>query len=208
MTTLRARRSIKAVLNVAALAIAFPFALTCWLEARLNPVGEVVFNLWAHVFALGPGLPGVYLRRALYSLVLERCSLDFAIGFGAFFSHRRAIVEEGVQIGPYAVVGTAHLGKGCLIGTRASLLSGCAQHEQLCDGSWSPSDVTRFTRIEIGNNVWIGEGALVMADVGAGTMVAAGAVVSSTVADNIVVAGNPARFVRKGVAHAAQIGAA
>ena len=42
-----------------------------------------------------------------------------------------------------------------------------------------------------------GEGAVVMANVGAQCMVAAGAVVSSPVPDGIMVAGNPARFVRK-----------
>jgi acetyltransferase-like isoleucine patch superfamily enzyme len=44
--------------------------------------------------------------------------------------------------------------------------------------------------------VWIGEAAVVMADIGRSSTVAAGAVVSSCVPPGIVVAGNPARFVR------------
>jgi acetyltransferase-like isoleucine patch superfamily enzyme len=45
-------------------------------------------------------------------------------------------------------------------------------------------------------DAWIGEAALVVADVGPGAMVTAGAVVSTPVRGGIVVAGNPARFVR------------
>jgi acetyltransferase-like isoleucine patch superfamily enzyme len=118
------------------------------------------------------------------------------MGFGALFFHRQVIVEEGVYIGPYAVVGCARLRKGCLIGTRANLLSGSAQHEMRSDGGWAASDRSRFVEIEIGEHAWIGEAATVMADVGAGSVVAAGAIVSAAVPPAIVVAGNPARFVR------------
>ena len=92
------------------------------------------------------------------------------------------------------MVGSANLGAGCLIGTRASLLSGLGHHQLGDDGKWHLDPV--ISRITIGANVWVGEAALVMADVGEGTLVAAGAVVSSPVAAGVVVAGNPARFVR------------
>lgn len=189
-------RSLKTLANLVALALASPCALTCWLEQKLHPSGDGVFNAWTHVFALLPGHPGLYLRRAFYRLTLEQCSLESAIGFGTFFSHRQARVEDGVQIGPYAVVGMSHLRKGCLIGTRTSLLSGSTQHEWR-EGRWVPADRSRFVRIEIGEHAWLGEAATVMADVGAGSVVAAGAVVSSPVPGGVVVAGNPARFVRR-----------
>jgi acetyltransferase-like isoleucine patch superfamily enzyme len=52
-------------------------------------------------------------------------------------------------------------------------------------------------RVEIGARSWIGERAVVMADIGSGAMVAAGAVVGSAVPAHVMVAGNPARFVRR-----------
>jgi acetyltransferase-like isoleucine patch superfamily enzyme len=168
----------------------------CWLERRLNPAGEGVFVFWSHLFAFLPGLPGLYLRRAFYQLTLESCSPTAAIGFGALFCHRQTRVAEDVYVGPYAVMGSVHLGKGCMIGTRVSLLSGSLQHEWLEEGGWAPSDPVRFSKIEIGEHVWIGEAAIVMADVGAGSMVAAGTVVSAPIPPGIIVAGNPARFVR------------
>jgi len=52
--------------------------------------------------------------------------------------------------------------------------------------------------ISIGNNVWIGGGAIILPGVtlGEGVVVAAGSVVTKSVADKTVVAGNPARLVK------------
>ncbi|MFN8545794.1 MAG: hypothetical protein U0807_16550 [Candidatus Binatia bacterium] len=49
---------------------------------------------------------------------------------------------------------------------------------------------------EAGEGTWIGEGAIVLADVGRYAVVGAGAVVVRPVADGVTVVGNPARPVR------------
>jgi acetyltransferase-like isoleucine patch superfamily enzyme len=188
--------AVKAMINAVALALVFPAALTCWIEERLSPSAEGVFGFWAQILAILPGPPGLFLRRAFYRLTLKQCVIEFSIGFGALFFHRQVTVEAGVYIGPYAVVGCARLRKGCLIGTRANLLSGSGQHEMRSDGGWAASDRSRFVEIEIGEHAWIGEAATVMADIGDGSVVAAGAIVSTAVPAGVVVAGNPARFVR------------
>ena len=41
----------------------------------------------------------VFLRRAYYRLTLDRCASNFYIGFGALFTHRRALVEKNAYIG-------------------------------------------------------------------------------------------------------------
>src|SRR5262245_51151685 len=57
----------------------------------------------------------------------------------------------------------------------------------------------RSHRVTIGNDVWIGHGAIVLAgrSVGTGAVIAAGAVVTKDVPDYAIVAGNPARLVRR-----------
>jgi virginiamycin A acetyltransferase len=189
------RKSIKNFFNGLSILLLSPLALSCYLEKRLSP-GEEVFLFCAHLAAILPGLPGVYLRRALYYMTLDHCSLDSYIGFGVIFTHRGAQVETKAYIGPYSLIGCACLRSACLIGSRTSILSGASLHEQDEDGCWLPYDSSKLKTVEVGSNAWIGEGAIIMADIGKGSMVAAGAVVSSPVPDKITVAGNPARLVK------------
>src|SRR5262245_18414854 len=134
----RARFWLKAVVNGVALLMVMPLAMTCWFEAKIGFGYEGEFSFWSHVVSLLPGYPGMSLRRTFNRLTLYSCSACFFIGFGALFSHRQALVEEGVYIGPYALIGSARLRKGCLIGSRASLLSGGELHELDAVGQWTP----------------------------------------------------------------------
>jgi virginiamycin A acetyltransferase len=189
------RRYVKRALDVCFLALVAPAAILCALEAK-HGNRDVMFTMVAQFCALVPGLPGVFLRRAFYRLTLEACGESFFIGFGAWFSHRAARIDEDVYIGPYAVLGSCHLGRGSLIGTRCSILSGGNLHSLDRHGRWMPSDLRRLQTIHIGEYAWLGESSVVLADVGSSAMVVAGAVVSAAVPPSIVVAGNPARFVR------------
>lgn len=190
------REALKRAIDGACRVAVAPATVLCAIEARRGS-GETTFTFWAQLFALVPGIPGVFLRRAFYRSTLDSCGRTFFIGFGAFLSHRRARIDDDVYVGPYAVVGSAHLERGCLVGTRCSIVSGAAAHTLGSDGHWTPTDPARLKLIRIGRDAWIGEGTLILADIGATAMVAAGAVVSSAVPPDTVVAGNPARFVRR-----------
>ena len=54
----------------------------------------------------------------------------------------------------------------------------------------------QYDLVRVGENAWIGNGAIVMADVGARSVVAAGSVVTQPVPDDCVVGGNPARVLK------------
>lgn len=146
--------------------------------------------------ALFPGLPGAFLRRGFYSLTLDECSLHCHIGFGSMFSHRFTTVGEHVYIGSYAIIGSAVLGDNSLIGSRASILSGTALHVLGEDGKWTPYSAERLSQVTLAKNVWVGEGAIIAANIGEGCMVGAGSVVTTNVKPHVIVTGNPARFVK------------
>lgn len=190
------KRWLKWIANAVALVVVSPVGLLCWLEKQTRPDHEAVFQFWTHVLAVAPGVPGMYLRRAFYHLTLDVCSLRSYIGFGAVFSHRRVEVGDEAYVGLYAIIGSSKLGEGCLIGSRASILSGGALHELDERGRWDAFSWSRLKQVEIGAHAWIGEAAVVMADVGSGTIVTSGAVVSTPVPERVMVGGNPARFVR------------
>lgn len=187
------RLIVKRLLDAICLAAVAPCVWTCALDGR---GGDAVYTWWAQLFAIVPGPPGIFARRAFYRLALAETSGTFYISFGAMFAHRQAAIEDGVYVGPYAMVGSSRLRRGCLIGTRAGIISGSGLHELAPDGRRMPTDASKLRTVEIGESVWIGEGALVMADVGKGATIAAGAVVSNPVPPGVVMAGNPARFIR------------
>lgn len=188
---------LKNCLNSFCLVLVFPLAALSWLEKKYYPASEAVFSFFAQLLACTPGLPGVFIRRAYYFLTIQHCSLHSIIGFGSILVHRRTIIDSNVSIGNYAIIGTAHIKSGCEIGSRVSITSGKNQHTLGADDKWTPFDLASAPQIIIQNNVWIGEGAIVMAAIGMGSLIGAGAVVTQEVPARVVMAGNPACIVRK-----------
>ena len=196
----RARDAVRAGAKWAGVAtglavVALPAAM-CWAEDRLAG-SDAAFHFWGQALALAPGLPGKYLRKCFYRLTLRKCSLSCDLGFMSYFSDRRAEVGRRVYVGFGVSIGAARLGDGCLIGSRASIINGGHQHRLGPDGKLTPFDPAAAKVVHVGEETWIGEAAILMADVGSRCIVAAGAVVASPVPDGCVVGGNPARFIRK-----------
>jgi len=62
-----------------------------------------------------------------------------------------------------------------------------------------PEETRKRTRVEIGNDVWIGQNAIILSGVnriGDGAVIGAGSIVTRNVPDFAVVAGNPAKIIK------------
>lgn len=189
---------LKTILNILCKILVLPLVIPTRLEQWLiSPHTEMVYNTCAQFVALLPGMPGAFLRRAFYSLTLQECSDHCHIGFGTIVSHRTAIIKDHVYIGSYALIGAAQLLEHSLIGSRVSILSGRALHILEEDGTWSAYSPDRLEQVTVGKNVWIGEGAIIVANIGEGCMIGAGSVVTTDTKPQVVMSGNPARFVKK-----------
>ena len=189
------RDYLKGILNTFALVVVCPLAALCWFEKNFSPQSETIFSLFVQCVALLPGLPGIFLRRAFYYMVLDACSLHCVIGFGTIMTHRRIVIEEQVSIGHYAVIGSSCIGPRCEIGSRVSIPSGKRQHTKDELGQWSAFNHTAAQQVKIGADVWLGEGAIVMNDIGPGSLIGAGSVVTDAIPSDSVAVGNPARFI-------------
>ena len=186
------RSSVKRIIQGLALAITFPAALLT-LFGRIAPV----YSFFAHAFAISPGLPGSYLRAAYYKMTLRSCSIDITIWFGTYFVEPNTSIGELVSIGSYCVVGRSSIGPRTQIGSHVLIPGGRRQHLRQKDGSLTdclPGETV------IGADCWIGDAAVVMAELGDGATVGAGSVVTRAVAPQTVVAGNPARPIQQTVA--------
>ena len=177
-----------------ALAMAFIPVLPLVVLTKLESVcgNDDFFSACGCFLALLPGKTGSYLRLAYYKGTLTSISPDVFIGFGSYFSKRESVVGKYVNIGSFCILGLVTLGDRVLVASRVSIPSGRRQHAQRYVDP-NPTDEMIFDRVNIGADCWIGEGAIVMADLGERCIVSAGSVITRTMPDGRLIAGNPAR---------------
>jgi virginiamycin A acetyltransferase len=171
-------------------------ALGLYRLSRLFLSPEKVFAGWSQRFSMIPGLRGVYLRRAFYRRVLAGCGRDACISFGSVFSHPTARVGDRVYVGLYCCLGDVTLEDDVLVASRVSIANGARQHGIERLDVPIREQAGEWPHITIGRGSWIGEGAVVLADVGKECVIAAGAVVTRRVPDYAIARGVPAEVVR------------
>ncbi len=149
------------------------------------------------LLSLVPGLTGQYLRRAFLARVLEGgCAGSALVEFGTLFSQAGARIDENVYVGPRCHLGLVHLEANVLLAAGVHVPSGPNTHGT--DPSMPIRDQPgRLRLVRIGAGSWIGSNAVVLADVGKDTIVAAGAVVTSPLPDRVIAGGVPARILKQ-----------
>ena len=127
---------------------------------------------------------------------------------------------ENFGVGQITIGEESYVGDDCLLSSAAGIELGArvllAHGVQIFDNDSHPVDAEARRRdylavrsggpreavstrpVHIGNDAWVGFGAVILkgAKIGRGAVVAAGSVVVSDVPDGAVVAGNPARVVK------------
>lgn len=189
---------LKHLLKALFMLLASPFILLYWL-VFLVVQNHGGFYAWSQSLSLLPGKSGSYFRMAFYRFTMQSCDGEGYIGFGTLFSHRDISLGSRVYIGPQCNVGLSKIGEDCLFGSGVHILSGTGQHA--IDDIETPIQQQggEFVEIEIGADTWIGNGAIVMANVGKKCIVGAGSVVTEAIPDYSIAVGNPARVIRSRV---------
>jgi len=143
--------------------------------------------------ATAPGLPGSYLRVAFYRQTLRRCPPNAVVEFGSYFSHWDVEVGERVYIGAYCIVARCSIGDDTMFGSGVHILDGGRQHGTDLGSSSFQDQAHESRRVSIGPGCWVGNQAVVMADLGPRTVVGAGAVVTRPSPGQEILVGAPAR---------------
>ena len=147
--------------------------------------------------SLIPGLIGQYVRRAFLSHAIAACHESVVIEWGVTLSRAGARLDENVYIGPGCRLGLVHLEREVLLAGGVHIPSGGQTH-RIDNLSLPIREQPRGERlVRIGAGSWIGEAAVIMADVGYGSVIGAGGVVTKEILPHCVAAGVPARVLRR-----------
>lgn len=158
-------------------------------------------------FILPPGPLGDAGRGCLYRSHLKSCGLNFKVAEGAFiFSPELLAVGTNVYIGfcSYLGNGPIRLEDEVLIGNHVSIT---AANHLVKNGSYRFGG-SETSEVIIGRGTWIGAHVCILAgvEIGRGCIVAAGAVVTKSFGDRVVIAGVPARVISPAASSASEEG--
>lgn len=152
---------------------------------------------YSQFLSLFPGQTGNYIRKSALHFMIRYCDQACVISFGVLLAQQDTEIEAGVYIGPQSNIGRCKIEKNCLLGSGVHILSGKKQHHfDLLDTPIREQGGT-YEKVVIGEDSWIGNGALIMANVGRKCIIGAGSVVTDDVEDHSIVAGNPAKLIKK-----------
>jgi acetyltransferase-like isoleucine patch superfamily enzyme len=118
------------------------------------------------------------------------------------------VIQRSVYLGPYVTIyghGGVEIGEETLVSMKATILS--SSHAVPEQGKIIRQQPDELLPTKIGRDVWIGANAVILGGVtvGDGAVVAAGAVVTKDVGAGAIVAGVPARLLRKRLENAENV---
>lgn len=155
------------------------------------------FQGCTQALAVLPGIPGQFVRGAFLRLTLNGVGRDTSVGFCTTFATSEVTLGEHVYIGGFCHLSHCTIGRDTMLGNNVTVLSGKHAHGSSSVEVPMQYQGSTYQPVKIGEDVWIGHGAIIMADIGAHAIIGAGAVVTRPVEEYAVVAGNPARQLRK-----------
>ena len=183
------------MMEILARCLSIPFAM---LYLFLIPIAgrRKAFGSVMQTLSLFPGISGEWIRRGVLQWITRHRLANVCLSFGILFSDPDICIGNGVYIGPRCDIGKASIGEDTIIGSQVHITSGLRQHR------FGRSDIPirdqggQFARVYIGKDTWIGNGAIICADVGAGCVIGAGSLVVKPVPGGSVVVGTPGRVIR------------
>jgi acetyltransferase-like isoleucine patch superfamily enzyme len=154
-----------------------------------------VFQSLMQCACLLPTFAGLFTRLALLQWMAGKCGRRVTVHLGTLFSTPQVELGENIYIGAFCNVGWALIGDYVVLGSNVQITSG--KHQHFYERTDIPIALQggRKTPVRIGRGSWLGNGSIVMADVGEECVVGAGAVVVNPLPPWSVAVGSPARVV-------------
>jgi len=189
------KRFAKAAAHAAATVGVLPWLVCYWLSATVFGPNRALEGA-SQALACLPGVPGVYLRRAFLARVLAHCDATAEVHFGTLFSQAGAVIGANVYVGPRCQLGLVHLEPDVLLAAGVQIPSGGRTHAFGDTDAPIRDQGGERVCVTVGTGAWVGTNAVVLADIGAGTVVGAGSVVTKPLPAFVIAAGVPCRVIR------------
>lgn len=183
-------RAIQALLGV----LSWPVILPLALIARSS---DILFRTFSEFLSVIPYFPGVILRYEFYRFSLRRCGKNVVVEFGSVFIYPDVEIGNNVLIGRFNIIHHCDFEDYVLVGERCTFLSGSQQHNYNDINVPMALQGGKKKRIRIGRDCWIGSHSVIMESVNFGSIVAAGSVVQKPVDEASIVAGVPAKLIKR-----------
>ncbi len=181
----------KLVTNSMLMPVFMFYRLETWLLRTEEP-----FTGTSQLLSLIPGLSGNLIRVCFYEKTLKKFGKNSTVFFGTLITHCAAQIGDNVFISTNCTIGTASIGDNCLISSNVDILSGRRQHGAQALDKPMNNQGSILQMVSIGEDSWIGNSALIMANVGKHCIIGAGSVVVDDIPDYSVAVGNPARIIK------------
>ena len=148
------------------------------------------FRVRGKIRIRGPGLviidDGVHIDGRGYPVTPYTHSKDAVIKIGAhsFLNNTRFGCRDQIEIGPFGILGDAHLSD--------------TDFHSIEINRWSEDAIVLHSPIKIGQNVWIAGKSIVLKGVtiGDNSVIGPGSVVTNDIPPNCLAAGNPAKVIK------------
>lgn len=186
---------VKSFAQIASLGLISPLYLVLLISEALVK-SDQPFQGCSQFLSLFPGIPGNYLRQQFYRLALVKCHGDCCIEFGTRLNQRSIEIGHRVYIGTNCCIGACRIEDDVLIGSNVDIISGSQQHN--FDDLETPlrEQGGKLVPIVIGEDSWLGNSSVVVANVGKKSIIGAGSVVVKDIPSFSIAAGNPARVIK------------
>jgi len=188
------RTIAKSTLRLLSLLVVLPALLAYRAHAAICGSDDA-FPGWSQLFSLFPGKTGQFLRHSFYRCTAVQCADDVCIGFGSIFACARISIGHTSYVGNYCSLGEITIENDVLIGSHVSIMNGCHQHgtERLEIPIREQPGMSM--PVTIGEGSWIGERAIITADVGKHCIIGTGSLVLDPIPDYAIAVGTPARII-------------
>ncbi len=159
------KKIFKKIFQLIALIFVFPLyvVMICGENFFKN---DLPFQGCSQLLSLFPGILGNYLRQQFYCLSIKQCYDDCCIEFGTRLNQRDIELGRRVYIGTNCCIGLCKIEDDVMLGSNVDIVSGKKQHffDRLDIPMREQGGV--LEKILIGEDCWLGNSSVVLANVG------------------------------------------